>query len=734
MPGEYILFNILILIAPLILSLLPKVGFRPYLRATWGAVVMVAIPFLIWDAWVAGKHWDFNPSYTLPLRIGGLPIGEILFFFTVPFACLFVWFLLAGDPSKRPRIASRSWLYAPILVATLVSACLFFWIGKQYTALVMLALASAAMVDRLTDARVLQHPRFPAFLAVVLVLISIFNGYLTGRPIVTYGVAYQLDLRIGTIPIEDFAYGIALLWLVTAVYERRLRGLGGLDAWIHNRFGGYRHLHGTIDVSLPKKLDQVRTVAVVGGGIAGIIAASKLAERGFRVHLFEKNDYLGGKIGGWKVQKEDGTELAVEHGFHAFFRQYYNLQAFLREREIYQEFEAIRDYAILTQDGRRITFAGIRSTPVLNLLSLVRKGMIPFREIALNPRMAKMEELLRYDPKRTPNVLDEVSFAQFAKEANLGQDLRLIFNSFSRAFFSSPEKMSMAELIKSFHFYFLGHDHGLLYDYPAKPYEEGVIAPLIRHLECQNVRIHLATPITEINIKADDTLCIRDEKFDDLVLACDVVGIRSILEGSSDLKHRYPRLATSLAQMKVGERYAVLRIWGDRDAGADLPVFVITDRYELLDSISFYHRIEGDARAWAAKQGGGGVYELHCYAVPDDFAEEEQSIRAQMLAELYRYLPALQGMKIYHEELQVRRNFSAFHTGLYESRPGVETEASNIFLAGDWVKLPIPAMLMEAAASSGLFAANGVLRRAGLQTEPIWTIPERGLLTLLKGT
>ncbi|MEY4946847.1 MAG: Diapolycopene oxygenase, partial [Planctomycetota bacterium] len=36
-------------------------------------------------------------------------------------------------------------------------------------------------------------------------------------------------------------------------------------------------------------------VLVVGGGLAGLASACTLAARGYKVELFEKNDWLGGK-------------------------------------------------------------------------------------------------------------------------------------------------------------------------------------------------------------------------------------------------------------------------------------------------------------------------------------------------------------------------------------------------------------------------------------------------------
>ena len=69
---------------------------------------------------------------------------------------------------------------------------------------------------------------------------------------------------------------------------------------------------------------------VVGGGLAGLAAAVVLAERGVQVTVLERERYLGGRAGAWTDQLQDGTVFEMERGFHAFFRQYYNLRQLLR--------------------------------------------------------------------------------------------------------------------------------------------------------------------------------------------------------------------------------------------------------------------------------------------------------------------------------------------------------------------------------------------------------------------
>ena len=219
MQAEYVLFNLVILSGPMFLSFLRPTYFLHRWKAAWWSVAIVALPYLVWDSWATGSHWFFNARYTLPFRLGGLPLGEILFFFGVPFACLFSWETLF-KPTPRPSRAE--WLQSVrtvgIFVLVPLGVALYAW-GKQYTGLVCLALASAAWFDRWIESDLLLMPRFYGFLLLVIGLTVIFNGYLTARPIVTYDAAFQLDLRLGTIPIEDFFFGISHVVWCGALFE-----------------------------------------------------------------------------------------------------------------------------------------------------------------------------------------------------------------------------------------------------------------------------------------------------------------------------------------------------------------------------------------------------------------------------------------------------------------------------------------------------------------------------------
>src|SRR5581483_1246624 len=70
------------------------------------------------------------------------------------------------------------------------------------------------------------------------------------------------------------------------------------------------------------------SVAVVGGGLAGLAAACALAESGFRITLFERRPYLGGRASSYE---HPGTGEVVDNCQHVLFTLCTNLIAFYKK-------------------------------------------------------------------------------------------------------------------------------------------------------------------------------------------------------------------------------------------------------------------------------------------------------------------------------------------------------------------------------------------------------------------
>lgn len=216
MNYEYLIFNAIVIGGPAFFGSLKCCYIWNRWKQLLIAIVIPAIPFLLWDAIVTGAHWNFNPKYVSGIKIINLPIEEILFFVTVPFACLFTWEMIIRRANEK--LLDMRWLRL-LLYLTLPAGIYFFSIGKQYPGLTLTFLFIANLLDQFLKTNLLFDRRFYFYLLLIFIFTLIFNGYLTWRPVVTYGIEYQLDFRIITIPIEDFFYGISLFFMNTSFYK-----------------------------------------------------------------------------------------------------------------------------------------------------------------------------------------------------------------------------------------------------------------------------------------------------------------------------------------------------------------------------------------------------------------------------------------------------------------------------------------------------------------------------------
>jgi len=215
--SEYLIFNLLVFVPPFAFGLMKRFSFKRQLVPALFAICSVSPPFIIWDSLVTDRHWWFNSKYVAGFFILGLPYEEILFFFTVPFASLFTWEMVLRRTLPNGH-KSLAFIYLLLVIAGLLGIPIWFT-GKEYTALALFSLAICATLDYVLHTRLLQQPRFLAFLLLVIVFVTFFNGYLTARPVVLYGSQYQLDVRILSIPLEDYIYGVALIIGCTAFFE-----------------------------------------------------------------------------------------------------------------------------------------------------------------------------------------------------------------------------------------------------------------------------------------------------------------------------------------------------------------------------------------------------------------------------------------------------------------------------------------------------------------------------------
>ena len=491
---------------------------------------------------------------------------------------------------------------------------------------------------------------------------------------------------------------------------------------------------------------------VVGAGIAGLAAAAGLAERGVRVTVAEREPYLGGRVGGWtqpaagppaeagqppaeagQPPAEAGQAgLPMSRGFHAFFRQYYNLRALLRRADPgLRRLVPLTDYPLVDADGHRDSFRGLPRTPPWNAIAFALRSPTfrPRDLLALNAAAAAPLAAVR-----VPGIyeqLDGTDAETFLRDINFPAAARhLAFEVFSRSFFAPPGEMSAAELASMFHIYFLGSSEGLVFDVPDAGFDTALWEPLRGYLSALGVTFLTGTEITQIQAGGAGRFRVRDTggaaaiDADGVVLAADVAGLRAIVGNSPDLAD--PAWRDQVSGLRTAPPFLIQRLWLDRPVRADRPAFLGTGGLDPLDNVSVLERYDRQAQDWARRHGGS-VVELHAYAAPDDPA-----LGQRMRERLHALYPETGPARILAETGLWRQDCPLFGVGDFARRPKVITPFPGLVLAGDGIRIDLPVALMERAASTGWHAANCLLARWGLAGHTIYSVPTRGRLAPLR--
>ena len=618
-------------------------------------------------------------------------------------------------------------------------------------------------------------------------------------------------------------------------------GTAGLVGYYQPRKEFYSQ--GVEEAGGEERLERPKKVVVIGGGLAGISASMELARRGFQVTLVESSAALGGKLTGWDLDAL-GERFPVEHGFHGFFDQYYNLNELFAYAGVRPDvFTASPGYPVIFKDSPEEIFGQTPKLFPLNVLSIVgqsrRLDLISF--LKTSKGLSSMGELFRYEYKRSFSKYDSMDFMTYCRNGEaLPAFVDTVLHPFADATMNRMEMLSAAEALRYFHFYFLGSPEGLAFKITNRDCMSALINPLeaklkelgvtlqkgstARRLKVDGERIsgvvvdstesgsdlflsikssavppkgfaafatadgvpvmvgrkgsgylaydgrctHMGCPVSPDALTGGfycpchagrydatgtpvsgppkatlarlavfpegDKLVVKREGSlgggEGELLACDYCIVASNVRGTRELvkasQLNRPGFESKVASLGEADPYAVYRLWIDRPLhSADFPFYTVSG-YTYTDSISLYSHFQEPFISWAKKHGGT-VVELHAYAIAPKDIRPEEEIKATMLQELHTIFPESVDAKVLQELFMMQSNFSRWAPGDHARRPGIATPFSNLFLAGDWVKVDAPVFLMEAAAFTGRIAANSIFRQESLKLVPLPIVPMTGL-------
>ncbi len=217
----YLLINFFAILIPFIVSFDKRNYFFSRWKYLFPSIAITGVLFILWDMlYTEMGIWGFNERYLTGFYIANLPVEEVLFFITIPFACVFTYdtlkYLIKKDLFGRYSRAISFVISAILLTVALLN------ISRLYTSVTFILTASFILYHELV-LRSAYMGRFYFAYMVLLFPFFIINGLLTGsfieEQVVWYDDTQNLSVRLFTIPVEDVVYGMFLVLMNVTFFE-----------------------------------------------------------------------------------------------------------------------------------------------------------------------------------------------------------------------------------------------------------------------------------------------------------------------------------------------------------------------------------------------------------------------------------------------------------------------------------------------------------------------------------
>ncbi|MBA3531040.1 MAG: FAD-dependent oxidoreductase [Ardenticatenales bacterium] len=483
----------------------------------------------------------------------------------------------------------------------------------------------------------------------------------------------------------------------------------------------------------------MQQVLVLGGGIAGLMAAMHLAERGVTPLLLEADpQWIGGRLkGGASVEIEhQGRRWSFpgEHGVHGIWSPYLNFKAALARHGILPELVVALEESWIMGRGKKIQRADIGSAirysmvpapfHYLHLFTRIRfLNMITLRDFAALPRIAgSLFSAMSIDPLAERKALSGMTLADFTE--GWSPNVRSLFAGLARnALAAHPEEIPAAGFIAFLRFYTLLRRDAWNFSYLPNSGGTSVSEPLAQVVQNLGCEIRMGCRATQVeHTAAGWEVSYETEQGEAqrvaaplLLLALDAPSAKALLCSSVTTAE----IAETL-YFPTGVPTAIIRLWFDQQPRAGAEAGIYSGDF-VVDNFFWLHRLQSAYKEWSRATGGSAI-EMHIYGPPELLAQPDALLLARVITDTYRAFPELRGHLMHQVLLRNAPTHTLFSVG--DPHLGIETPWPGLFACGDWVYHPAPALYLERATVTGIAAANALLSVLGLEPWPLLPHPE----------
>ncbi|HEV7675764.1 MAG TPA: hydroxysqualene dehydroxylase HpnE [Candidatus Angelobacter sp.] len=438
------------------------------------------------------------------------------------------------------------------------------------------------------------------------------------------------------------------------------------------------------------------TVAIVGGGLAGLAAGCALADAGMRVTVFERRPYVGGRASSYE---HPGTGEVVDNCQHVLLGCCTNLIDFYGRLGVSGKIRWFDELTFIEPGGRTSRMApSFLPAPMHNVPTFLGAKMLNLNDkIAITRAMSAMSRGLPEDSsedflswlrrhKQTEQAIER--FWKTVLVSALNEDLNRISVRYAAQVFRESFMKSAA-----------AGRMGL----PSIPLSD-LYGNAIEYIRARDGEVLLRSSVTAIGPKQDRAGVLigsGEQQFDFAVLAAPFQNVANLLPSDESAKPIKQQLAHFEASSITG-----IHLWFDREI-TPLPHAVLLDRtIQWMFHKSKFHESKESVHK-------GSYLELVVSASKSLVQKSREEILELATRELTEFFPAVRDAKLVKATV-IKEIYATYAIlpGLDKYRPMAKTQWPRIFLAGDWTSTGWPAT-MEGAVRSGYLAAEALMESLG---------------------
>jgi len=247
------------------------------------------------------------------------------------------------------------------------------------------------------------------------------------------------------------------------------------------------------------------SVAIAGGGLAGLSCAKYLTDQGYTPIVLERRDVIGGKVAAWKDADGDWYET----GLHIFFGAYPNMLQLFKELDIEDRLQWKEHTMIFNQPDSPGTYSRFDfpdlPAPINGVIAILRNNdMLTWAEkisfgIGLLPAILQGQKYVE--------EMDKYSFREWLQKQNVPPRVeKEVFIAMSKALnFINPEEISATVLLTALN-RFLQEKNGSKMAFLDGSPTERLCQPIIDHITERGGEVRLNAPLKEILLNEDGTV------------------------------------------------------------------------------------------------------------------------------------------------------------------------------------------------------------------------------------